>query len=70
MSDPIDLSQYRKPATPASPPADPFDVLVLALRAPPLDTLVSALAAARDIHELASIADELCRIVTSARFRP
>jgi hypothetical protein len=69
MSDPIDITQYltRRRATSAD---DPFDKLVLALRVPPLDTLISALAAAREIYELASIAAELSRIVASARFRP
>jgi hypothetical protein len=47
-----------------------FDALVEAVREPPLPTVIEALIAARDMHELAGIVDQLAAIIincTSAR---
>jgi hypothetical protein len=62
MGDLIDLARRRE--------GKRFGTLVDAVREPPLPTLVEALVAARDMHELAGIVDQLAALIIYSTSAP
>lgn len=64
MGDLIDFERRRRrPRWPLTAEEKQFDAFVYAMRDMSLPALISALAAARDLHELSGIIDELAALV-------
>jgi hypothetical protein len=69
MGELIDLARRRsKPAL--TPEEKQFDAFIFAMRGTPLPALVSALVAARDLHELSRLVDELAAFIIYSTSRP
>jgi hypothetical protein len=63
MTEPIDIAAFRRQRLKLTPEEKRFDDFVHELREWPVPTLIEALIAARDVHELAVIATGLNELV-------
>lgn len=69
MGELINLDR-RRPKWPLTPEEKQFDAFIFAMRDMPLPALVSALIAARAVHEISGIVDELAGFIIYSTSRP
>jgi hypothetical protein len=68
MADLIDIGPYLDRQRPKKPP--PFDALVQTMQRTPLLVLIEAIVAARDVHELTGIVEDLTGVIIHCTTRP